>query len=147
MNGPVYSKVLALLITHNRLFLANMLFSVHSDVLVNDKETLAERGQGSEPSTAKGPNQTIANWLLKCTFPWRRAQAPPPPLPPFYLQGHSNTAGCSGNRVNVMLLHNMMPPPSLWPYRWNYSSHAITLWMERRTEVTTNENETSSDWK
>lgn len=74
MNGPVYSKVLALLITHNRLFSANM-FSVHSDVLVNDKETLAERGQRSEPTTAKGPNQTITNCLLKCTLPWRRAQA------------------------------------------------------------------------
>lgn len=89
-------------------------FSVLSDASVNEKERPPERGQRSEASIARGPNQTTAVWPLKCALPWRRARCLPPPpllqLPPplFHLQGHSNAAGCSGNRVNVTSLHNVV---------------------------------------
>lgn len=84
-----------------RLVLATIpsVHSVHPNVLVNYKKALAEKGQRSGPSAARGLKETSTHWFLTRTFPWRRAP------PPSHLQCPCNTAGCYGNRMDVISLH------------------------------------------
>lgn len=60
---------------------------------------------GSEVRTIRCQGASKRPLVIGSLHAHSHGDEPPPPF--FYLHGHSNAAGCSGNTVDVMLLYNM----------------------------------------